>query len=93
MSAALSLQYLKTWCRVDGNEFDDLMLSLADIAVKLASHETGRDFTIEPLPEPVQAWIAAQVAYWLDNPAASTEKQMLPSPFHRGLLDPYRTWL
>lgn len=86
----LSLTFVKEWCRIDGNEFDGILPTMIATATTMASHETGHDYHTEPMPEPVKAFIAAQCAYWIDHPAAATEKQMMPSPFHAGLLDPYR---
>lgn len=89
---APDLAFVKEWCRIDGTEFDLILPTLLTTATTLASHETGHDYHLEPMPEPVKAWCAAQVAYWTDHPSAGTERQMMPSPFHRGLLDPYRRY-
>lgn len=87
------IDFCKAWARIDDERFDAILPALIDAATDLAEHETGQEFS-EP-PPPVKAWIAAHVAYWIDNPAAATERQMLPSPFLAGLLDPFRTfsWL
>lgn len=85
------LTFVKAWCRVDDTRFDAILPSMIAAAVALAEHETGRNYTTEEdMPDPVQTWCAAHVAYWLDNPAAANERQMMPSPFLSGLLDPYR---
>lgn len=91
---APDLQFVMDWCRVDsGNGFDSILPTLIQSATLLASHETGRDYTAEEMPEPVQAWVAAQCAYWINNPEAGSDKKVMPSPFHAGLLDPYRTYV
>lgn len=84
--------YVKAWCRIDGTDFDTILPGLISTATILACHETGRDFINEAMPEPVQAWCAAQCAYWINNPESGGDKKVMPSPFHLGLLDPYRTY-
>lgn len=84
--------FIKAWARIDGDEFDAILPTLIDSAAVLANHETGQDFITNDMPAPVRSWCAAQVAYWLSQPEAGTEKKILPSPFHIGLLDPYRTF-
>lgn len=57
------------------------------------------DFTVgygddaTDVPQAVRQFIAAHVAYWLRNPEAALEQQMVRSPFLSALLDPFRTWL
>ncbi len=46
----------------------------------------------EELPAVAAAWIIAQCVFWLDSPAAATDKPMTPAPFLDGLLDPMRSW-
>ena len=82
---------VKTWCRIDGTEFDTVLPTMINAATALAGNEIGVDYTTQTMPEPVQQWVAAHVAYWLDNPRAAAEKALSPSPFLGGLLDPYRT--
>ena len=84
--------FVKEWCRIDGTEFDLVLPTLISTATALASHETGIDYLTAVMPAPIQAWCAAQVAYWIANPEAGYEKRIMPSPFHAGLLDPYRTY-
>ena len=84
--------FVKAWCRIDGEQFDAILPTLIETATKLAIHETGTDYTVEAMPEPVQAWIAAQCAYWITNPQAGSDKRIMASPYHLGLLDPYRTY-
>lgn len=90
--ALLDTDFIKRWCRIDGTEFDAILPTLIDSAVILAGHETGRDYAVVEIPLPVQSWCAAQVAYWIDQPTAATERQMMKSPFVDGLLDPYRAY-
>lgn len=42
------------------------------------------------VPAGIRQFIAAHVAYWVRNPEAAVEMTMLPSPFLRRLLDPFR---
>lgn len=90
--AAPDSDLVKVWCRIDGTEFDDILPMMIASATALASHETGVDYTIEPMPESVQQWVAANVAYWTENPNAANDKTSDPSPFLACLLDPYRTF-
>ena len=84
--------FVKQWCRIDGAEFDTILPTLIASATTLACHETGVDYLTTEMPEPVKVWCAAQVAYWLSNPEAGSDKKILQSPFHLGLLDPFRTY-
>lgn len=84
--------FVKTWARIDGDEFDGILPTMIATAVKLASHATGTDYTTETMPEPVQQWCAAQVSYWISQPDAATERPLVKSPFLDGLLDPYRSY-
>ena len=86
------LQVVKDWCRITDDAFDNTLPTLIEAAAALAGHETGKDYTTAPMPAPVQTWCAAQVAYWIDQPAAATERPMVKSPLLDGLLDPYRTY-
>lgn len=85
--------FIKEWCRIDGSEFDIILPKLISAATTLACHETGVDYLATDMPEPVQAWCAAQVAYWIANPEAGSDTKIMQSPFHLGLLDPFRTYL
>lgn len=89
---APALQVVKDWCRIDGTEFDAFLPALIDSATILASHQTGTDYTVEAMPAPVQTWVFAQCAHWIDQPAAATERAMVKSPFLDGLLDPFRSY-
>lgn len=83
---------IKSWCRVDGTDFDAILPTMISAAVALASHETGVDYVAEAMPEAVQQWCSAQVAYWIESPSAASERQMFRSPYVDRLLDPYRTY-
>jgi len=83
---------VKTWCRIDGTEYDAILPTMISSATAMASHETGVDYLTVAMPAAVQQWVCAQVSYWIDNPAAASERKSDPSPFLAGLLDPYRTY-
>lgn len=89
---APDIQVIKDWCRISDDAFDGILPGLIATATVLAGHETGHDYTTEAMPAPVQTWVAAQCAYWIDQPAAATERAMVKSTFLDGLLDPYRTY-
>jgi hypothetical protein len=88
---APSTDLVKTWCRIDGAEFDSLLPTLIASATSVASNETGVDYMTDAMPESVQIWVAANVSYWINNPDAAGTKAN-PSPFISGLLDPYRVY-
>lgn len=88
----MNMAFIKAWCRIDGDQFDDTLPMLVDSALALANHETGRSYPEEDIPSAVRAWVAAQVSYWINNPAAATAGAMMPSPFHRALIDRYRVF-
>lgn len=90
---APDINLVKSWARIDGNEFDGVLPTMIASATAVASHEVGVDYSLEEMPESVQAWCAAQVAHWLENPAAAVEKASDKNPFLNGLLDPYRVYL
>lgn len=90
--AAPDTAFIKTWARIDGTEFDAILPTLIDTATTLAGHELGKDYFTLAMPVPVQTWCAAQVAYWIEYPAAATERQMMKAPFIDGLLDPFRSY-
>jgi len=84
---------VKTWCRIDGAEFDSILPTMIAEAASRASHETGVDYSTVAMPSGVQMWCAAQVAHWLANPAATIEQHASQvNPFLSGLLDPHRTF-
>jgi len=89
---APDLAFVKDWCRVDSAKADRGLLSLIESATLLASDETGMDYSTEKMPAPVQAWVAAQCAYWINNPEARKERTVMPSRFHAEVLDPYRDY-
>lgn len=89
---APDLSIIKTWARIDGDEFDTILPMMVAGAVALASHETGVDYATAAMPDSVAMWVSAQVKFWIDNPNAANEKTLDPSPFLAGLLDPYRTY-
>lgn len=91
------LATVKAWCRIDGAQFDELLPMLIDSATLLAGHEVGlgEAHYFSPsvqLPTPVLHWICAQVAHWINNPEAASEKDLKRNPFLDRLLDPYRSW-
>lgn len=90
--AAPDTALVKTWCRIDGSEFDSILPMMIASATAIAGYETGVDYTVESMPESVQQWVAANVAYWIDHPNAANDKTSDPSPFLAGLLDPHRTY-
>lgn len=90
--AAPDTALVKTWCRIDGDEVDAILPTMIASATALASHECGVDYTTVAMPEAVQQWVAANVSYWFDFPAAASDKKVDPSPFLARLLDPYRTY-
>lgn len=90
--AAPDTALIKSWCRIDGDEFDTILSVMIASATSLASHETGVDYTVEAMPESVQIWVAANISYWINSPDAASEKRADPSPFIAGLLDPHRTF-
>lgn len=94
--AAPTTEFIKAWCRIDGNEFDAILPAMIASATASASHETGHDFSTEIMPESVQMWCAAQVSHWLAMPDAA----VLPAGsnpqknlFLDGLLDPHRLYI
>jgi len=90
--AAPDTAFIKQWARIDGTEFDLILPTLIASATKLASHECATDFTTVAMPEPVKAWCAAQVAFWIANPQSGSENRITMSPHLGGLLDPYRSY-
>lgn len=42
------------------------------------------------VPAGIRQFIAAHVAFWVRNPEAAVEMAMLPNPFLRRLIDPFR---
>lgn len=91
---APSIDIVKSWVRI-GEAFDTLLPMMITSATRLAGHETGQGdehYITADMPEPVQQWVAANVAYWIENPEAASEKAAQPSPFLERLLDPYRVY-
>lgn len=88
----IDVNLVKSWARIDGEQFDAVLPMMIASAVALASHETGVDYTQVDMPPNVQQWCAAQVSYWINNPDAGAEGKTNPSPFLGGLLDPDRTF-
>ena len=88
--AAPPTEFIKAWCRIDGNEFDAILPAMIASATASASHETGHDYSTEVMPESVQMWCAAQVSHWLSSPAALAGGDSKKNPFLDGLLDPHR---
>lgn len=90
--AAPSTEFIKSWCRIDGAEFDAILPDMIADATARASHETGNDYATVDMPGSVKMWCAAQVAYWLASPEAASDKTHQRSPFLDGLLDPHRKY-
>jgi len=94
--AAPTTDFIKAWCRIDGDEFDAILPAMIASATARASHETGHNYSEEAMPDSVQMWCAAQVAHWLATPeAAASPSGGAPSKnmFLDGLLDPHRLYL
>ena len=90
--AAPTTEFIKAWCRIDGNEFDAILPAMIASATASASHETGHDYSTEAMPESVQMWCALHVAHWVRNAESTTEKQLIKTPYIDGLLDPHRLY-
>lgn len=90
--AAPTIEFIKTWCRIDGNEFDLLLPAMIASATASASHETGHNYAAVDMPESVKIWCAAQVAHWLATPEAAGTGQAQKNLFLDGLLDPHRLY-
>lgn len=90
--AAPETALIKTWCRIDGDEFDAILPTMITSATALASHETGVDYSSETMPASVQQWVAANVSYWIRNPDAASSGKVDPAPFLCALLDPHRLY-
>lgn len=94
--AAPTVDFIKTWCRVDGAEFDDILPVMIASATASASQETGHDYATEAMPESVQMWCAAQVSHWLSMPDAAVSpsgNNQQKNIFLDGLLDPHRLYV
>ena len=48
--AAPTTEFIKAWCRIDGNEFDAILPAMIASATASASHETGHDYSTEAMP-------------------------------------------
>lgn len=93
--AAPTIDFIKSWCRVDGAEFDAILPVMIASAVTGASQETGHDYLTEDMPESVQIWCAAQVAHWLSSPEGviqPTGNNPQKNLFLDGLLDAHRLY-
>lgn len=91
--AAPSSDFIKAWCRIDGDRFDLILPAMIASATACASHETGHDYVTDDMPESVQIWCAAQVAHWIATPeAASTGGNPQKNLFLDGLLWPHRKY-
>jgi hypothetical protein len=93
--AAPDIVVVKTWCRIDGTEFDTLLPPMIAHATALASHETGIDYTTTDMPDGVLMWCCAQVAHWIANPAATVSpsgNNPQKNLFLDSLLDPHRVF-
>ncbi|MDD2742330.1 MAG: head-tail connector protein [Rhodocyclaceae bacterium] len=88
--AAPDISFIKSWCRIDGAEFDLILPAMIADATARASHETGADYLTVDMPESVKIWCAAQVAHWLANPEAAVAATQQKNLFLDGLLDPHR---
>ena len=94
--AAPTTEFIKAWCRIDGNEFDAILPAMIASATASASHETGHDYSTEAMPESVQMWCAAQVSHWLSSPEAAVSpsgNNPQKNLFLDGLLDPHRLYI
>lgn len=89
---APSTDFVKSWCRIDGAEFDATLPSMIASAAASASHEVGVDYSTVAMPESVEIYCAAVVAQWIANPEAGADARVVKNPFLAGLLDPYRTY-
>lgn len=90
---APSTDFVKAWCRIDGDEFDAVLPTMISSAVTSACHETGVDYLVEDMPDCVKVYCAAVVAQWLANPEAGTANAIVQNPFLKSQLDPVRVYL
>lgn len=84
---APSTDFVKAWCRIDGDEFDAVLPAMIASATTVASHETGVDYLVEDMPDSVKVFCSAVVAQLLTSPEAG-----LTSTVTLSLLDPYRVY-
>ena len=108
-SVAMSYRDGSTWVAVPeadielvADGFGAVLLPAAGAVWPALPDVVGRrvrvDITAGPedasgVPEGVKLFVQAQVAYWLRNPEAASDKPQVASPFLSALLDPARTWL
>ena len=93
--AAPTIDFIKTWCRVDGAEYDTILPTMIASAVDGANQETGHDYSAEVMPASVQMWCAAQIAHWLSSPEGvvqPTGNNPQKNLFLDGLLDVHRLY-
>lgn len=91
----VSIAEVKLAARIDADidAYDALIPTLIASACEVAEHQTERKLAdLKPLPQSVRLWIIAQCVHWIQNPEAATIRQLCPSPFLAGLLDPIKTW-
>lgn len=85
---------VKTWCRIDGTEFDTILPMLIADATAQAGHQVAQDsayYVANEMPASVLMWCCAQIAHWLETPSATTSGNAPQrNLFLDGLLDPYR---
>lgn len=84
--------FIKTWCRIDGTEFDALLPDMIADATARAGHETGVDYAVADMPASVRLWVAASVKHWIDNPSASVARDVPRNPYFDGLLSAHRNF-
>ncbi len=92
---APTIDFIKAWCRVDGDEFDAILPAMIASATAGASSETGHDYSVETMPESVQIWCAAQVSHWIATPEAAvlaSGSNQQTNLLLDGLLDPHRLY-
>jgi len=91
-----STDFIKAWCRIDGDEFDAILPAMIASATASASHETGHNYATVEMPRSVQMWCAAQVSHWLASPEAAVSpsgNNPQKNLYLDGLLDPHRTFV
>lgn len=91
--AAPTTEFIKAWCRIDGSEFDAILTDLIADATKRAGSETGNDYFTVEMPSSVKIWCGMQVAHWVRNAEATTDRALYKTPYVDGLLDPYRLYI
>ena len=90
---APDLAYVKAVCRLDDNRHDLTLPVCIGAATQKASHETGVDYSVQPMPDAVKQWVALYARYLCELPGVSVDVEVKPFPARLdGLLDPYRTY-